>query len=520
MSHVALYRKYRPDTFEGIVAQDHITRILKNQIVNSKVGHAYIFSGSRGTGKTSAAKVFARAVNCLNNKEGNPCNVSENCLSILNGSTSDVIEMDAASNNSVDAIREIRQEVIYATTTLKYRVYIIDEAHMLTTSAFNALLKTLEEPPENVIFILATTEQHKILPTIISRCMRFEFKRIPENKIYNNLIFILENEKKTFEEKALRYISRAADGGMRDALSILERCIDESEELKFDEIQELIGNISADNLKNIILPIIEYNPTAALKRIENVINDGKDVRQLSNELLNEFMNILIYISTENIETFTIFDSEELAVIKQKLIAERLNEILLVLNELDNDLRMSLNPIVIFKAKIITLAMVKIKTDEKETIIVNKTDNDNSKLYDELDYLKDEIEKIKSTGVVLTNTINTSNSEDLTKKLRLFRPWYDVKKEIENNRNLLLYSLLVKTTAIVAGDTVYLFTDNEFSKENLQRVENREKILDAIEKITDKEFNLVVSGENNNNVNQNKDEIEKLLEQNNIQYEEI
>ena len=520
MSHIALYRKYRPDTFEGIVAQEHITRILKNQINNNKVGHAYIFSGSRGTGKTSAAKVFSRAVNCLNPIDGNPCNECENCISILKGSTADVIEMDAASNNSVDNIREIRQEVIYATTTLKYRVYIIDEAHMLTTSAFNALLKTLEEPPENVIFILATTEQHKILPTIISRCMRFEFKRIPEAKIYDRLKDVLVNENKKYEEKALKYISRAAEGGMRDALSILERCIDESEELKFSEIQELIGSISSDALKNIIIPIIEYNPAKTLIQIEKIINDGRDSRQLANELLNEFMNILIYLSTDNMETFTIFEKEELANIKSKLSSERINDIVYKLNELDDNLRFSVNPNIILKSKIISLAVPKsdiVESIEAEpSVIYQNVQQDNSKIMEEIDYLKEQIEKMKVQGI---KAENSSENAQLEKAMRSFRPWDEVKKVISESNNLLLSSFLQKTSAKVLNNTVYVYTDNQFAKEKLKEIKNREVIIDIIEKVTDKEFNLNIVDTEPKNL-ETKDAMEIILDKNNIEYKKI
>jgi len=229
MSYISLYRKYRPQNFNDMVGQEHITKILKNQINMNKISHAYIFSGTRGTGKTTAAKVFARAINCLNNKDGEPCNECEACRSILEGNTTDVVEMDAASNNSVENIRSIRQEVAYSTTGLKYKVYIIDEAHMLSTSAFNALLKTLEEPPENVVFILATTEEHKILPTILSRCIRFEFKKISKEDIVKRLEVVLKDYNVEYDIEALNNIAELADGGMRDALSILERCITSGE---------------------------------------------------------------------------------------------------------------------------------------------------------------------------------------------------------------------------------------------------------------------------------------------------
>ena len=225
MSYVALYRKYRPQNFSDMTGQEHITKILKNQIVSSKISHAYIFSGTRGTGKTTAAKIFARAINCLNNQDGEPCNECEACRSILEGNTTDVVEMDAASNNSVENIRSIRQEVAYSTTGMKYKVYIIDEAHMLSTSAFNALLKTLEEPPENVVFILATTEEHKILPTILSRCIRFEFNKITKDGIAKRLEHVLKDYDVNYDMAALNHIAVLADSGMRDGLSILESCI-------------------------------------------------------------------------------------------------------------------------------------------------------------------------------------------------------------------------------------------------------------------------------------------------------
>ena len=248
MAYTALYRKFRPQTFGEMVGQEHITKTLKNQIMAGRVGHAYLFNGGRGTGKTSAAKILARAINCLNPKDGEPCNECEICKSILSGANTDVVEMDAASNNSVEDIRAIREEVNFLPTTCKYRVYIIDEVHMLSTGAFNALLKTLEEPPEHVKFILATTEPQKLPATILSRCQRFDFKRISNEDIVKRLKEVCSKSDIEITEGALNTIAILSEGAMRDALSILERCI-----------QDGLNNINEDNIKDLVgIPKTEY----------------------------------------------------------------------------------------------------------------------------------------------------------------------------------------------------------------------------------------------------------------------
>ena len=242
MAYTALYRKFRPLKFADMVGQERITRTLKNQIIAGRVGHAYLFNGGRGTGKTTSAKILARAVNCLNPKDGEPCNECEICKEILDGSLTDVVEMDAASNNSVEDIRSIRDEVNFLPTKAKYRVYIIDEVHMLSIGAFNALLKTLEEPPEHVKFILATTEPQKLPTTILSRCQRFDFKKISEEDIIKRLKIICDEAKISIEEDALKLIAILAEGAMRDAISILERCYQESSEnISSSMVKELVG---------------------------------------------------------------------------------------------------------------------------------------------------------------------------------------------------------------------------------------------------------------------------------------
>ena len=247
--HKALYRAYRPQNFEDVVGQQHIIRTLKNQIENNNVGHAYLFAGTRGTGKTSTAKIFARAVNCVQSKDQEPCNECEVCKDIINDNIMDVVEIDAASNNSVDDIRELRESVKYSPTKAKYKVYIIDEVHMLSQGAFNALLKTLEEPPSYIIFILATTEPHKIPATILSRCQRFDFKRVTVNDMSERMKKICNEENIEVEDKALNLIARNAQGALRDALSILDQCISfGGNKIEYKDVVELLGTVNIEQL--------------------------------------------------------------------------------------------------------------------------------------------------------------------------------------------------------------------------------------------------------------------------------
>ena len=279
MAYTALYRKFRPISFSEMVGQEHITKTLKNQIVAGRVGHAYLFSGGRGTGKTSAAKIMARAINCLHPKEdGEPCNECEICKAILDGSLTDVVEMDAASNNSVEDIRAIRDEVNFLPTVAKYRVYIIDEVHMLSTGAFNALRKTLEEPPEHVKFILATTEPQKLPATILSRCQRFDFKRITVENIEKRLKIICKESNIQITDEALKMIAILAEGALRDGISILERCSQDTEGvIDEDKIRELVGMPKLELIKQIVKSMIEKQPEKAIEITSSVIGEGKDL---------------------------------------------------------------------------------------------------------------------------------------------------------------------------------------------------------------------------------------------------
>lgn len=296
----ALYRKYRPKTFDELLGQKHITTTLKNQVLNGNIGHAYLFSGTRGTGKTSAAKIFSRAVNCLNPKDGNPCNECDSCKGILNESIMDVIEMDAASNNSVDDVRDLKEKVIYPPAMTKYKVYIIDEVHMLSKGAFNALLKTLEEPPKHLIFILATTEPERLPQTILSRCQRFDFKRITTRDIILNMRSIANELNIEVDDSVLRLIARNSDGAMRDALSLLDQCFSfNGDKITYEDATDILGIANKDLIYNMVLDIKEKNLDKVLLAIDEIIQNGKDINQFIKDLINYFRDLMIVKTSSN-----------------------------------------------------------------------------------------------------------------------------------------------------------------------------------------------------------------------------
>lgn len=310
--HKALYRKWRPKVFDDVLGQDHIVTVLKNQCSTEKTSHAYLFCGSRGTGKTTAAKILAKAVNCLSLKDGNPCGVCDNCILVDSGVATDINEIDAASNNSVDNIRDLRDEVVYSPAALKKRVYIIDEVHMLSASAFNALLKTLEEPPENVVFILATTELNKIPSTILSRCQRFEFRRIDSDVIKSRIEFVAKEEGINLQKEAAELIARLADGGMRDALSMLESCAggltDETVDLAF--VQDRLGVSGADSAITLLENIAEKNVGSCLKIISAIHLSAKDLNSFLGDLLKLVRDILVLSRTGDKNLISTFLSDE------------------------------------------------------------------------------------------------------------------------------------------------------------------------------------------------------------------
>lgn len=369
MSYTALYRKFRPTEFGDVKGQEHIVTTLQNQIRADRIGHAYLFCGTRGTGKTTAAKIFARAVNCEHPVDGSPCGECAMCRSIAAGTSMNVIEIDAASNNGVDNIREIKEEVTYRPTEGRYKVYIIDEVHMLSSGAFNALLKTLEEPPEYVIFILATTEVHKIPVTIMSRCQHYDFRRITIETISDRLLELMRAEQVEVEEKAIRYIAKAADGSMRDALSLLDQCIAFylGQKLTYDNVLEVLGAVDTDVFSRLLRNLIGRNVPAVLDTVEELVMQGRELLQLSVDFTWYLRNLLLVKTSDMPEDVLDVSSENLAQLKEEaemIETDALLRYIRIFSELSEQLRYATQKRVLLEVTLIKLCTpaMEVKTD--------------------------------------------------------------------------------------------------------------------------------------------------------------
>ena len=365
MSYTALYRKWRPTSFEEVRGQDHIVKTLKNQINSGRIGHAYLFCGTRGTGKTSIAKIFARAVNCEHPVDGSPCGECSMCRQIAAGASLNVVEIDAASNNGVENIRDIREQVQYPPTDGRYRVYIIDEVHMLSIGAFNALLKTLEEPPSYVIFILATTEVHKIPITILSRCQRYDFKRISIDTIAGRLAELTQAEQIDVDDRALRYVARAADGSMRDALSLLDQCVAVhfGEKLTYDNVLEVLGAVDNRVFSKLFQAVLASDTKACIREIEEMIIQGRDLSQLVNDFVWYMRNLLIAKTTDEPGDMLDMSEENLAVLKEEAAGvdtETLMRYIRIFSELSGQLRYASQ-----KRILVEIAFTKLTTPSME-----------------------------------------------------------------------------------------------------------------------------------------------------------
>lgn len=373
MSYTALYRKFRPQEFEDVKGQEHIVTTLKNQIKADRLGHAYLFCGTRGTGKTTVAKIFARAVNCEHPEDGSPCGNCPSCKAIAGGVSMNVIEIDAASNNGVDNIREIREEVAYSPTEGKYKVYIIDEVHMLSIGAFNALLKTLEEPPSYVIFILATTEAHKIPITILSRCQRYDFRRITIGTIGERLTELMGQEQIAVEPKAIRYIAKAADGSMRDALSLLDQCIAFylGQELTYDRVLEVLGAVDTEVFSKMLRKIMEKDISGVIAQLEELLIQGREPGQFVTDFTWYLRNLLLLQSSDNMEDVLDISSDNLVLLKEeaKMVdTAELMRYIRVFSELSSQIRYATQKRVLMEIALIKLCRPQMERDYDSLVL--------------------------------------------------------------------------------------------------------------------------------------------------------
>ena len=486
MAYTALYRKFRPLTFSEFVGQEHITRTLKNQIIAGRVGHAYLFNGGRGTGKTSAAKVLARAVNCLNPRDGEPCNECEICKEILTGSLTDVVEMDAASNNSVEDVRQIRDEVNFLPTKAKYRVYIIDEVHMLSIAAFNALLKTLEEPPEHVKFILATTEPQRLPATILSRCQRFDFKKISNEDIKKRLRIIANEINIEIQDGALNTIAVLSEGAMRDGISILERCIQDGDtQITEEKVKELVGIPKFEYIYTIVDGLIEKNPEIALETTEKIIDEGKDLYNFLWEMIKYLKDVLVYKSKGFLDLYSEDELEKISELANKCDKNKLFYLIKQLSEMENDIKWSSQKSILFQTEIIKLTLEDINYDDIEkrlqnlekkiesgNIVINQKSSSGDKTSRYVS--QDSNKKIESKPN--TNNQEKAKLSDITST----EYWPKVINNLKSKGKITLFTNLINTKAVELNDMqLGIVGLTAFGKTVVEQIDNRKEIETAI-----------------------------------------
>ena len=488
MEYQALYRAFRPQTFEDVVGQKHVTKTLRNAIIRNKESHAYLFSGPRGTGKTSIAKIFAKALNCRFGSEGEPCNECDICMSITEGSANDVIEIDAASNNGVDEIRNIREKVKYAPSEAMYKVYIIDEVHMLTTGAFNALLKTLEEPPGHAIFILATTEPHKIPATIISRCQRFDFKAIELNEIVERLEYVAQSESLEYESDAIEYIARTSEGGMRDALSIMDQVIAYSNDvITLDDAIMITGGIKSEELNDWLKLIDHRDSREAFIKYHQFIEEGKDPTRLSHELVYYIRDIILMKHDGEINEDVAFAHTE-----DKVLYEMID----VLNDAMVMMRFSVNTSVHLEVVIVKLIQVLNRNDksvEPQAVDLSHIEQKLAELDKKLSNYsqapnsqaqepqkREETQSRSSKGFSLRQiekVLDNANKEDLVK---LKDDWPKVYQHVEEKGYHALRSLIKDSEPVAASDThVLLKFKSDLHSDLINKDEKKRQELEAV-----------------------------------------
>ena len=507
--HKALYRVYRPKNFSDVIGQEHIVRTLKNQIENNNVGHAYLFCGTRGTGKTSTAKIFSRAVNCTNLHNDEPCNECENCREILEDKTMDVVEIDAASNNSVDDIRELRENVKYSPAKAKYKVYIIDEVHMLSQGAFNALLKTLEEPPSYVIFILATTEPHKIPATILSRCQRFDFKRVTVKDISSRMRYICEKEGIEADEKALNLIARNSQGALRDALSILDQCISfEGNKISYNDVIELLGSVNIEQLFDLAESIIKEDTRKSLQILNDFIIWGKDVRNLVNDLIDHFRNLMVCKISNDLDEIISLPEETIDLLKQQAETIDTNNLLRILNilsEAQDGMKISSNPRVLMEVTMMKIAQPMF--DESKEALIKRIENLEQKIESgniKVNHISTNqtVDNFNENNQQNNNTVEKQEDENIEYEnlkgddIKLVeKSWKKILQKMKEDKNQVIRALLQDVDSFnISEDTLYIiFTDNySFAKSRLDSPVTIQYVEKVIREVLNRSFSVKIA----------------------------
>jgi DNA polymerase III subunit gamma/tau len=512
MSYKALYREWRPLTFEDVVEQEHVVKTLRHSITSGRIAHAYLFCGTRGTGKTTMAKIFARAINCLNPKDGDPCNECEICRGILSESILDVIEIDAASNNSVDNIREIRDEVIYAPSQAKYKVYIIDEVHMLSTGAFNALLKTLEEPPAHVVFILATTEPHKLPATILSRCQRFDFRRITLDSIVDRLQLISEAGGVKLQKEAARLIARISNGALRDAISVLDQCISMGNaEVSYNDVLAVVGIVNDTFMSDIVDAVQDRKIIRILELVEQLVMGGKDITQFISDLVLYYRNLLICKVTERPEEIIEASLEALDVMSRQGASCGQEELMFIIKELsllEANLKWSAHQRVLLEVSLIKICERSFSVDsdnisDRLALLEAKVNNGSFAIRaDKNDYRqttnieehKAENEAAHSTGEK-SDDLPKPDAKPVDNKVAMgqsqggkgvpIKEWDSIVGGLKSRGRMVLYTNLLGTKAVEVGTKIVgiLFGSGSgsFGKMMVSKAENLEVVQEVLSK---------------------------------------